>query len=66
MYATIDVIQGKQGEKRLVISLNGKVSRGSLAALATSSETAPSECAALQFLPHVEQKVEDNTAKPPK
>eukprot|EP00891_Asterochloris_glomerata_P004668 jgi/Astpho2/4668/Aster-00232 len=42
MYATIDVIQGKQGEKRLVISLNGK------------------------FLPHVEQKVEDNTAKPPK
>ena len=26
MYATIDVIQGKQGEKRLVISLNGKVS----------------------------------------
>lgn len=41
MFASIDVITGKLGEKRMVISLNGK------------------------WLPHIVQKVENNTAKPP-
>lgn len=38
MFASLNIIEGKQGEKRVVISLNGK------------------------FLPHIEQKTEDNTA----
>ncbi|KAL4440026.1 hypothetical protein ABPG75_003027 [Micractinium tetrahymenae] len=37
-YCTVDKVQGKQGENRVVITFNGK------------------------FLPHVEQRAEDNTA----
>jgi cyanate lyase len=38
MFATLKVIEGKGGEKRIAITLNGK------------------------FLPHIEQRAEDNTA----
>ncbi|CAK0737267.1 hypothetical protein CVIRNUC_000883 [Coccomyxa viridis] len=42
MFASIDDVEGKLGEKRLVLTLNGK------------------------WLPHIEQRAENNTAKPPK
>ncbi|CAL5218405.1 g81 [Coccomyxa viridis] len=42
MFATIEDVEGKMGEKRLVLTLNGK------------------------WLPHIEQRAENNTAKPAK
>lgn len=42
MFASVEDVEGKQGEKRLVLTLNGK------------------------WLPHIEQRAENNTAKSPK
>ena len=57
------VSAGKLGEKRFVITLNGKVSHVVNTYCCGSLENEPPlKLAVLQFLPHIEQVMENNTA----